>query len=124
MKKTADFSNLIGVPYAKKDCWQLAKEFYSQVMGRELEHYYENTPNRYAVRDLVFSKEKEFHKVRSPKFGDIMLIRLHGVECHIGVYVDNGLFLHTTKATGSCIDRVARWKDMIVGYYSLDKGEE
>lgn len=122
MKKTPDYSNLIGVPYAKMNCWEVCKAFYSQVLNLELKHYYEEKPtDRTYIRDLVRTSEKDFNKVRSPKFGDLILIRLYGVESHIAVYLDNGLFLHTTKSTGSCIDRVAKWSKMIVGYYSLDK---
>jgi cell wall-associated NlpC family hydrolase len=103
------------------NCWEVARKFYSEVLGRELKQYYDNDLDRHVIRTIVMASEKDFHKVRSPKFGDILLIRLHGVESHIGVYLDNGLFLHTTKSTGSCIDRVGRWAGMIVGYYSLDK---
>lgn len=117
-----NFSHLIGVKYEKLNCWSLCREFYKSVFDIELKHYFDTVPEkRNEIKALISTHEKDFSKVRSPKFGDLLTIKMHGVESHIGVYVDNGMFLHTTKGTGSVIDRIAKWNRMIVGYYSLNK---
>lgn len=117
-----DFSKLIGVKYEKLNCWALCREFYKLVFDIELKHYFDTLPEaKNELKSLISANERDFHKVRSPKFGDLLTIKLMGVESHVGVFVGNGLFLHTTKNTGSCIDRIAKWNRMIVGYYSLDK---
>lgn len=117
-----NFSHLIGVKYEKLNCWELCKEFYKTVFSIELKHYYDSIPEgRNEIKALISTHEKDFHKVRSPKFGDLLTIKMHGVESHIAVFVGNGMFLHTTKGTGSVIDRIAKWNRMIVGYYSLNK---
>lgn len=120
-----EYFDLIGVPYSTLDCWKLAQQFYLQVFGIELKHYCEGDPgDKSYVCGLIYTHQKDFVKVRAPKFGDIMTIKIMGVESHIAIYVDNGQILHTTKTTGCVIDRLARWDKLIVGYYSLNPTKE
>lgn len=102
------------------DCWGIAREFYKLAFNTELKSYYETIPNDNSkARDLISSNRGDFNLVTTPKFGDIMLIKLMGLECHIGVYLGDGLFLHTQHGTGCIIDRVTRWEKMISGYFRV-----
>jgi cell wall-associated NlpC family hydrolase len=115
------FSNLIGVPYSKMNCWDLVKTFYKQVLDKDLKHYCEgDASDRSYVCGLIYTHQGDFKKVRSPQFGDILTLKIMGVESHIAVYVGNEQILHTTKTTGSIIDRLGRWSKLVVGYYTLD----
>lgn len=117
-KATPAYSKLVGVPYSELDCWGVVREFYRLVMGIGLRHYYDHVPNDDRVAEgLVFSHRGDFKEVDKPEFGDIILIKLHGIECHIGVYLGEGKLLHTMRGSGCVIDNVARWKKMISGYY-------
>lgn len=118
-----DFSKLVGVPYSEKDCWQLVKAFYNLVFNTELKHYYKDTPPDLHVRkNLIYSNMGDFLEVKgTPKFGDIILLKVRGIESHIGVYVGEGRMLHTAIKTGSIIDRVSRWDKVIVGFYRLSE---
>lgn len=117
-KTSQDFSSLIGIPYETLDCWGIAKEFYKIVFNRNLKAYYENVPEtRDLAQSIVYDSMKDFVKVNDRKFGDLLLIRLYGVESHIGIYIDNGQILHTTKHSGCVVDRIARWEKLIVGTY-------
>jgi len=58
--------------------------------------------------------------VTKPDVHALMVIRIKNIESHVGVYLGEGLFLHTTKTTGSVIDRISRWSKMIEGYYIYD----
>jgi cell wall-associated NlpC family hydrolase len=119
---TKDFSHLIGVCYSKMNCWEICKKFYSDILGIDLKHYCEDAPDqRWEIKNLIYANEKDFYKVKTPKFGDLIIIKIHGIESHIAVYIDGGLFLHTTKTTGSVIDRIGKWNKMIVGYYSMNE---
>jgi len=62
---------------------------------------------------------KDFKEVTDRKFGDILLIKLFGVESHIAVYLGNGFILHTSKHSGCLVERVARWEKLIVGTYRV-----
>jgi cell wall-associated NlpC family hydrolase len=117
-----NYANLIGVPYSRMHCWDLAKAFYKQVKGVELKHYFEEMPkDRNGMCSLIYANKGDFKRVDAPRFGDIILLRVLGVESHIAIYVDNGLILHTSEKTGSVIDRLSRWSKCVSGYYTLEE---
>ncbi len=114
------YSKLIGVPYLKLDCWGVAREFYSLEMGMELKRYYKDAPNDAKIANkLIYTNVGDFYEVTVPKFGDLVLLNLYGIEAHIGVYLNEQQILHTTKHSGCVIDRLDRWKKMVVGYYRV-----
>lgn len=113
-----DFSKLIGVPYEKLDCWGIVVEFYKIVFNKTLKSYYDEVPkSRDIARSLVYSSMKDFEEVTDRKFGDIILIKLYGVESHIAVYLGSGKILHTSEHSGCIIENIARWEKLIVGFY-------
>lgn len=121
-----NYSNLLGIPYKEKDCWGIVVDFYRLVFNSELNRYYEAIPeNRVEAKNLIYSSMGDFTKVDSEdkKFGDILLIKIFGVESHIAVYLGEGRILHTTSHSGCVIDRVDRWKHLIVGYYRVIKDD-
>jgi cell wall-associated NlpC family hydrolase len=109
------------VSYEKMDCWKLAKQFYQQVFNIELKHYFEGpVPDRNEVKNLIYTNAQDFSKVEGEySFGDILIISLYGIECHIAIYLGEGRMLHTMKGSGSIIDRVNRWSRMISGAYRI-----
>lgn len=114
------FRFLIGVPYAESNCWEITRIFYDKVLGIKLSHYCHSAPDdKSEVEKLIYTNKGDFEKVESPKFGDIALIKILGVESHIAVYVGEGQLLHTSKRLGSHIDRVAKWDKVITGYYRV-----
>lgn len=114
------FNHLIGVPYKEKDCWDIARDFYLDVLGVELKHYYDEPGKKpLDAKDLIYTNMGDFEKIEEPKFGCLILLRIKGVECHIGVYVGGGMMLHTDVKNGSTLERLHRWKSMISGYYLM-----
>jgi len=71
------------------------------------------------VASLIKTNVGDFVEVapKDIKFGDLVVIRLYGIECHIGVVVSGGLFLHSARNIGSNMDRLERYSKMIAGYY-------
>lgn len=116
-----DYSNLIGIPYETMNCWDIVQKFYAQVFGIELKKYYgDGDPDiDWRVRNLIKSSEGDFKKTSHPQFGDILTIKIRGVECHIAIFVGNGLIFHTMRGTGSCLARLERFSKLVVGYYTL-----
>jgi hypothetical protein len=114
------FKHLVGIPYDEMDCFSLAKKFYKDVLGKELKHYFDSVPeDRVQIKNLVYTNVGDFVKTDNPKFGDLILLRIKGLESHIAVNLDGSTMLHTMKPTGSVIDRKSRWATLIVGYYTL-----
>ncbi len=115
-----DISNLIGVPYSKLNCWGLIVEFYMQEFGWKLEKYYEvHDPAKNEVCSLIKANKKDFVRVDVPRYGDIVVLRVLGIESHLAVVVGDNLILHTQKKTGSVIDKLSRWKNLVAGYYRV-----
>jgi cell wall-associated NlpC family hydrolase len=116
-----DYSKLVGRPYDRVNCWDLVREFYMQQFEIELSHYYEGSDlsKRENISSLIHSNKGSFEPVESKdiEFGDLILIKVRGIESHIAVYVGNGMMLHSSKTTGSVLDRIARWENTITGYY-------
>lgn len=108
----------IGRSYSEYNCFDLVKEFYADHFRLELKHYFEGpVPSRQEAESLIVSNKGDFEKVDVPTFGDIVIIRLYGLECHVGVCVGNGKFLHSARNIGSLLDRLERYHKMIAGYY-------
>lgn len=121
-RTSVDFSSLIGVPYSEMNCWELCQRFYEKVFGVELKHYYEDRSIQDRPLDvncLIYSSIGDFEKVEFPKFGDLILIKVRGIESHIAIYLDGGMMLHASKSVGSSMDRIAKWERLIVGYYRI-----
>jgi cell wall-associated NlpC family hydrolase len=115
-------SKLIGTPYEKRDCWGIVVDFYREVLGIELKSYYTDIPkSRDSAKALVYSSMGDFEEVKTPEFGDIILIKLYDIESHIAVYLGEEKMLHTTLHSGCVIERVSRWKHLIVGFYRVKK---
>ena len=81
------FVSLIGTPYSKLDCWGIVKAFYKLEFNCDLKNYYEEIPTtRKQAEALVYSNKGDFKPVEDLKFGDILLLKIEGIECKIEVY--------------------------------------
>lgn len=120
--RNIDLRKYIGRDYEKYNCFDLVKEFYLEFFGLELKNYYEGkVPDRREVSNLIVSNKGDFKKIEGRlQFGDLVLIRMFGMDCHIGVYISPETFLHSTKGIGSCLEHLSRYKHLISGYYRHD----
>jgi uncharacterized protein YijF (DUF1287 family) len=93
--------------------------FYKQEFGLELRHYFEGKKpeDKEVIKNLIYTHAGDFKKVDVPIYGDIVLIKIEGVESHIGIYIDEQFILHSRVATGSVMDRLHTWKHRVTGYY-------
>jgi hypothetical protein len=116
-----DLKKYIGRPYETYNCLDLVKEFYMDFFGLEVKNYFEGSvPGRNEVSSLIATNKGDFEEVKNwkdIKFGDIVVIRLYGIECHLGVVVEGTKFLHSAKNIGSNMDRLERYHRLIAGYY-------
>lgn len=122
MKDTVlTYRKYIGRSYETYDCFALVKEFYLDHFNLNLVPYYEahgtEPLSRLDVQSLIVSNKGDFVRVDEPQFGDIVVIRLYGLECHIGVCLNKSQFLHSAHKIGSLMDRLERYSKMISGYY-------
>lgn len=115
---TFELRKYVGRDYESYNCLDLVKEFYRDYFGLELKNYFEgDVPDRKEVQSLIVTNKGDFVEVETPEFGDIVIIKLYGLECHIGVCLNTRQFLHSAKGIGSNIDRLERYSKMIAGFY-------
>lgn len=114
-----ELKKYIGKEYEKYNCFDLVKEFYLDHYNIDIRNYFEGgpVPERDVVASLIVSNKGDFVEETKPQFGDIVVIKLYGIECHIGVVIDGGMFLHSTRGAGSSADRLSKYKNLIAGYY-------
>jgi len=112
-----DFSKYIGRKYEEYNCLDLVKEFYKDQFGLDVKNYFEgDVPSREQVGALIKTNKGDFVKVEGKsQFGDIVVIRLYGIACHLGVVLHGTKFLHSAKNIGSNIDRIERYSRLIEG---------
>lgn len=121
-----DLSRYIGKDYEAYDCLDLVKDFYLTEFGIKVDNYYEGRrPTAQEAQFLISCNKGSFKKVQgTPEFGDLVTIKIYGIECHVGVVLDSSRFLHSARKIGSNIDRLERYSKMITGYFrhcELDK---
>lgn len=120
MTKPIHLLKYVGKPYEKYNCFDLVKEFYMDAFGLDIKQYFEGgpVPDRREVETLIVSSKGDFVKVEGkPQFGDIVVLKLYGLECHIGVCINASQFLHSAKKIGSTLDRLERYGNMVAGFY-------
>lgn len=114
----AHLMEYIGIPYEKKNCWDLVVHFYKQEFDLDLRHLYEgDIPSPMDRENLIFTHSGVFEPVTNPQHGDLVVLRFRGIASHIGVLIAGKMFLHTLEGTGSCLDTLVRYKKMVEGFY-------
>ncbi len=115
-----NLTKYIGRSYESCDCIALVKEFYKDHFNLDLKNYYEGpAPDRAATASLIQTNLGAFFEVHSvdKKLGDLVFIKIRGIESHIGIVIDHLRFLHSAKTVGSNIDRLSRYSKLITGFY-------
>ncbi len=118
MKKISLFK-YVGRPYESYHCFDLVKEFYLDHYEIDLRNFYDgkDIPDKETVSTLIVSNKGNFIESEVPEFGDIVVIKLFGIESHIGVCIGGGRFIHSRKGSGSSIESLSRYKKLVSGYF-------
>jgi cell wall-associated NlpC family hydrolase len=108
----------VGKPYTTYNCWDLVKNLYNDIYDLDVHQYYGlDVPDYKECESLIKTNKGEFFKVERSQPGDIMLLRVLGIECHIGLFIGSGRFIHSLKTSGVVIDSVSRYSTRVTGYY-------
>lgn len=121
---------LIGIPYLDRgrtvagcDCWGLAMLYHAErgVTLPDFADAYESAEQSQSVASVVAAHRADAGWLEvSPQDwapGDLLLMRMHGHPCHVGVFVGGGMFLHTLRGHNSALQRLSdvRYRSRIVG---------
>lgn len=122
----------IGVPfeargrhYSGVDCWGLVRMVLSEEFGKPLpclaSEYQEIDPR---VTERLVSETRSMidaARVEEPQAGDIVVMRISGHPCHVGIYCGHGIVLHVEAGKNAITHRVDSHylKNRIEGYYHV-----
>lgn len=122
-------ADYIGIPFAEFgrnrlgcDCWGLVRLVYADRLGVDLPSYaadYTGTAERDEINRLIGGQMSAWRPVGEPAVGDVVLIRIAGRACHVGVVVGPDTMLHVEKGTDASIAKLTApaWARRIDGYY-------
>ena len=123
------YKSLLGVPFVDGgrtpeegfDCWGLSRYVYKEIKGIELPTFAISCKDASAIGERVeIEVEKRWKKVEIPEELCVQVMRFNSIFCnHIGIYIGEGLFLHTSVKAGANIDSIHHpyWKRHIAGFY-------
>jgi cell wall-associated NlpC family hydrolase len=121
----------VGLPFADHgrdreglDCWGLVRLALREQLGIELPSFdvgYEKSTDSGDVARLVDEGRPLIGaaRVSDPRPGDIVLLMIRGLPCHVGVYVGGGCMLHARRRTAAVVEdlRSPMWSRRVEGYY-------
>lgn len=84
-----------------------------------LDDQYKDSEQSSLISGIVESEKPEWEKVNQPKTGNVVVLKIGGRPCHVGIYLERNRMIHTVKGINSCIERLdgPKWKNRIDGYY-------
>lgn len=101
------------------DCYGLVLEV-SKRLGKYLPDY-ESVVSKAMrqIQDKVNTYKSQFERIEKPERGDLVLITNGRFECHIGIVIDRGVFIHIKKECGVQQVRFNHplYKSRIEGFY-------
>ena len=122
--------DFIGIPYVDKgcsmvgaDCYGLARMITSEIYNKKmppLNHDYESAFDFDEMAQAVTRTKQEYFKLDTAEEGCIVLLKVKGIECHIGTVISGNSFIHTLGGHDSCLERLdsAMWVKRIEGFYA------
>lgn len=125
------YNNYIRIPFLDKgrtekgaDCWGLARIIYKNRLNIELPSFlaYENTRDSNSINNLYRNHYKNWESVEkgNEKEYDIIVFRMMGVPCHIGIVIGDGYMIHCLEGSGTIISNYKKdqqWFRKIEGIY-------
>ena len=128
-EESAWCADYIGLPFKSLgrdrsglDCWGMVYLVYREVFGREVPPYAEYA-DAYDIEEVGALIRGEivtrWREVSPEKLGNVILLRVRGEPCHVGVVVARGKFLHSFEGTQSCVERYdsLKWRRRTMGFY-------
>lgn len=122
-----DYSDLIGTRFkihgrSKEegfDCYGLAIEVLRRNGIKMVDVFYDTLDNRKEIHDIIHNIIPN-QKIDKAEENCIIEIDVRGEPLHIGVYIGNGKFIHTTSRKNVVIEPLRLYKNKIVGYYKVN----
>ena len=104
------------------DCWGLVRLVYREQFAIELpsgEGTYENTRENEKLSEIIERDNEIFDPVTAPLTFDLVLLRLMGFPCHVGIIAAPAMMLHCRSGAGTAVERIdgIKYERRITGYF-------
>lgn len=110
------------------DCWGLVRLVMAEQFGIALPSFigeYKNTCESTAIAELVERESPKWTAVLTDDVqpGDVVILRLRGAPCHVGIALGDDRMLHVEAGIDSTIENYKnlRWKNRLHGFYRYRK---
>jgi len=111
-----DYNEYIGIPFLDAgrdrnglDCWGLVRLVLAERFGKTLPSFLTYDKIDTWKSELLIDAGRELvsaDQVAIPEAGDIAVMTIRGIPAHVGVYIGDGLVLHTDRGTASIAERI------------------
>lgn len=98
------------------DCYGIGIEVY-KIHDRYLPDVNYEKPEQYESVFLEQQNKVCFIKVKHPTELTIIVFKVREEPTHMGIYLGDGLFIHSTKYKGVIVEPLHRWEKRVEGYY-------
>lgn len=132
--KPAWVRDWVGLPFAPRgrtadgvDCWGLVRLIYARSFGIALPAYDEEYSAPSCVMEvaaLVAGVRRGWREILAgqERDGDVVLMRVRGLPCHVGVVAGGGWMVHAEEGIGSVLEAYGgpRWGRRVLGFFRHD----
>ena len=124
-------NDFIGIPFVDGgrdfngcDCWGLVKLIYDLELDIQLPDFDISALDTESVIDAMETGKKQWKETTlNPQKYDVVALHLgtkhFGMVNHVGVFIGDGMFIHTMDRTASMMNRMkdVQWTSRILGVY-------
>ena len=114
----------IGIPYANRgrgkslDCWGLIRRIYTVQRGINLDNldgYSDSEDDRQVMGVIDKESESNWEMVRTPALYDVIVFKLAGKPCHVGLALGDNTFIHALKGRDVSVERLSNvlWRNRV-----------
>lgn len=114
----------IGMPFEQMDCYALVRDIYKTQHNIELANPNIRFDENYKIfMNFALEVSKNWITCKAQR-GAVVAIKYDinhpNIVTHFGYCLDDKRFIHTLKETGAIVEEIAKYKNMIEGFYSYE----
>lgn len=127
------WNGYVGLPYLAKgrdraglDCWGLVRLVYAEQFDTALPSLADDyaADDNARIAELIATRREGWVEASVQQSGDVVVLRIDGVDSHLGIVTQPGFFLHVREGADSVIERLdsPTWRHRHVGTYRYAEG--
>lgn len=126
------WNNYVGTQYedggrdhTSLDCWGLVVLIYEEQLNITVPSFLSgyDIKSKSEISDMIRVHKESWSRISEPEPFSVVVFRIGGKLCHVGVMIDEHQFIHALEGVGVAIESVrsALWKNRVEGYYKYSE---